>query len=231
MTSNADAGTGTLRQAITDANGDVTSPRAIAFNIPGSGPQTITLNAALPEIARTMTVDGTTQTGYSGMPLIVIDGNFIDADGLVVNSFFTGSGLGPVIKGLCIINFGSNGGVPRNGLVLRDGDIITVVGCFIGLNSAGTAAARNTGAGVRVENFPYTIGGTNLTDRNVISGNLGSGIETVSFQTTVLGNFIGTSADGMNAVPNGGDGILTNTGGNHAIGGTAAGAGNVISGK
>ena len=230
VTTTAETGPGSLRQAITDANADNLSPRIIAFNIPGPGPQTITLASALPEITRTTTVDGTTQPGYAGVPLIVINGNSLDADGLVVNAFPEGS-AGPVLKALCIVNFGANGGTARHGVVLRQGDAAQVTGCFVGIDAAGTAAARNTGAGIRVENFPNTIGGTVASDRNVISGNLGPGIEIAGPQNTVRGNFIGTRADGLGPLGNGSDGVFVSAGGQVMIGGNVDGAGNVIAGN
>ena len=47
VTTNADAGAGSLRQAITDANG-AAGADTIAFAIPGTGPHTIALASALP---------------------------------------------------------------------------------------------------------------------------------------------------------------------------------------
>ena len=46
----------------------------------------------------------------------------------------------------------------------------------------------------------------------------------------VLGNRIGLTADGIATLPNLGDGVLLNAAGN-IIGGTAQGAGNIISGN
>ena len=47
----------------------------------------------------------------------------------------------------------------------------------------------------------------------------------------VQGNKIGTNAGGTAAIPNGRDGIFINDAPNNMIGGTAAGAGNLISGN
>ena len=55
----------------------------------------------------------------------------------------------------------------------------------------------------------------------------GSGTE----DTTVAGNFIGTDPTGTIAVANGGDGVEINGAFNNTIGGTVAGAGNLISGN
>lgn len=210
VTTTADSGAGSLRQAILGANADNTTPRVIDFNIAG----TITLLTALPEVAKFTTIDATTAPGYAGAPVVTIDGNSGDFDGLRVNAFFTGNAANKTfVKGLCVVNCGVNAGTARNGIVLLDGDDVTVSGCYIGINAAGTTAARNTGAGIRTELAVTTIGGTGANDRCVISGNLGAGIDgqgdsgTQASKITVLGCIVGLAADGTTAVPNGGDGI------------------------
>src|SRR5437879_13907421 len=64
VTSTADSGVGTLRNAITLAN---TTPGAdtIAFNISGAGVHTITPLTPLPNITEAVTIDGYTQPGSS----------------------------------------------------------------------------------------------------------------------------------------------------------------------
>ncbi len=62
VTSTADSGAGSLRQAITDAN-NAGGTDTVAFNIAGSGPHTIALATPLPAITFAATVDGYTQTG------------------------------------------------------------------------------------------------------------------------------------------------------------------------
>ncbi len=71
VTSTADSGAGSLRAEIgyLDANGG----GSIDFAI-GTGQQTIDLLSPLPAIAATVTIDGTTQPGYSGTPLVELDG-------------------------------------------------------------------------------------------------------------------------------------------------------------
>ena len=46
----------------------------IAFNIPGGTPQTISPSSALPAITDPVIIDGTTQPGYAGTPLVQITG-------------------------------------------------------------------------------------------------------------------------------------------------------------
>src|SRR5262245_14272617 len=62
VTSIADSGAGTLRQAILDANANPGAD-TIAFNITGSGVHTITPTSTLPDITGAVTIDGYTQPG------------------------------------------------------------------------------------------------------------------------------------------------------------------------
>ena len=109
-------------------------------------------------------------------------------------------------------------------------------GNFIGTNAAGTAAIPNSDTGVHVANGQTnTIGGTTVGARNVISGNGNHGVVLVGAGVVgnlVQGNFIGTNAAGSAALGNGSVGVLVNQGArNNTIGGSVAGAGNVISGN
>ena len=112
----------------------------------------------------------------------------------------------------------------------------SVRGNYIGTNAAGTAALANGGAGVDVEaaGANNTIGGTTAGSTNVISGNVGSGVWLYSSTTGTLvqGNYIGTGASGLAAIPNQVHGVAL-TGGTttNTIGGTGAAARNVISGN
>src|SRR2546421_2795055 len=100
VTTTADSGPGSLRQAILDAN-STPGADAIQFNI-GSGAQTIALAAALPDVTEAVTIDGTTQPGYAGTPLITLS----HGTGFGTNG--TASGLhlvnhrGSVIRGLAV---------------------------------------------------------------------------------------------------------------------------------
>src|SRR5712692_9164441 len=64
----------TLRAAIEEANATAATD-TIAFNIPGSGPYTIRPTSALPTITDPVTIDGTTQPGFAGTPIIELDGS------------------------------------------------------------------------------------------------------------------------------------------------------------
>src|SRR5207302_1112710 len=110
-------------------------------------------------------------------------------------------------------------------------------GSYIGSNAGGTAAVSDQFDGISIDGASgNTIGGTTTGANNVIAGSLHSAILIGNSGATanlVEGNYIGTNAAGTAALGNSSNGsaaILILTGGN-TIGGTAAGAGNLISGN
>ncbi|MEO7254066.1 MAG: hypothetical protein ABIZ64_07480 [Casimicrobium sp.] len=110
-----------------------------------------------------------------------------------------------------------------------------ILGNLIGTNAAGTAAIANELAIALLQSGgkDTLIGGTTAAARNVISGNT-SGIYDESFlvgassNNTISGNYIGVDVSGAAALGNGQYGISTSSRGS-VIGGSAPGAGNVIS--
>src|SRR5205085_12413556 len=75
---------GTPRSAITQANGTLASD-TITFAI-GSGAVKITLASALPALSNPTIIDGTTQPGYAGQPLVEIDGHLVTGIGFRMNA-------------------------------------------------------------------------------------------------------------------------------------------------
>ena len=233
-----DAGAGSLRQAITDANGSPGTD-TITFAIPGTGVQTITLLSNLPSIDDPVRVDGYTQpgstpntlaNGTNAQLMIDIDGN--RTQGLVVTA------LGSRFRGLVLRNFASNqgavyftdtGGTGANG---------QVSGCFIGTMANGTATGVPVGLapGDGIEAYGVfiatniTIGGPNLADRNLISGN-SRGINIRSSGNRVFNNLIGTQRDGETALPNLQHGVFVDTRSDNIIGNANFALGNVIAGN
>ncbi|HVK08131.1 MAG TPA: putative Ig domain-containing protein, partial [Gemmataceae bacterium] len=105
-------------------------------------------------------------------------------------------------------------------------------GNFLGTTVGGSGAAGN-GSGVRIDRgSDNLIGGTAPADRNVISGN-DVGIEIRNaLGTRVEGNYIGTGRTGLADLGNTQYGVLVSAdSAGTMIGGTALGAGNVISGN
>jgi uncharacterized repeat protein (TIGR01451 family) len=100
---------------------------------------------------------------------------------------------------------------------------------FLGTDATGTQALGHQLNGILMSAaVTTTIGGTVLGARNVISGNSGNGIDANHGAGLIQGNLIGTDLTATLAVPNGNNGIMVD-GENTTIGGTAAGAGNIIS--
>jgi uncharacterized repeat protein (TIGR01451 family) len=219
VTNTNDSGAGSLRQAITDANA-CSGPCTIVFNIPAPWPPVIQPATPLPAITAGGTVvDGGTQTIFSSDanpngPDVILDGT---SAGVGANGF-TIDASGVSIRGFVIRRF--NGA----GIVVTDASLnITdnvIAGNYIGIDANGTTAAGN-GTGIRLADHATNtmIGGSNLQDRNVISGNSGDGVlitGSTAQDSLVLGNYIGTDAAGAAAVPNNrGVAIENGANGNH----------------
>jgi uncharacterized repeat protein (TIGR01451 family) len=226
VTTNADSGTGSLRQAILDANNNVCSfPCTIAFNLPG-GQLTIAPPTSLPALtAANVRIDATTQPGYSGTPLVTLDGssNPNPSTGLQL------SGGNDTVKGLSIVTF------QGSAILIDTAGSDTVAANYLGVHTDGSTAGQNAGEGVMVSSANNTIGGTTAAARNVISGNFGSGVVLKSGSATgntVRGNYIGLTAAGTTNVANHTDGIqILNGASFNTIGGTTAAERNVISGN
>ena len=238
VTTTADAGPGSLRAAIyyaTDHPGAIVKFNLLT-NDPGysNGVFNIHLTGHLPVLAADgMVIDGSTQPGFTGKPLIVVDGSQI-----IPETFTSNSGLLIYSSSNQVKNV-SFSGFNWNGLTLEFADATNniIAGCWLGLDATGTNAAPNAYQGIYFVNGAghNIVGGTNANARNVISGNAEYGILMSDSNTTgntVLGNYIGTDAGGSLAVPNpgGGIGMFSDSVG-HVIGGTNALARNVISGN
>ncbi len=120
------------------------------------------------------------------------------------------------------------------GIFISAGAMDLVEGNFIGTDAAGTAALPNGVSGIyTLDGTGNTIGGTTPGDRNVISGNtqFGIGIQG-DIEDVVAGNFIGTDVTGTVVRANTSAGVLLlDAALDNTIGGTTAGAGNLISGN
>ncbi|HKR64434.1 MAG TPA: Calx-beta domain-containing protein, partial [Thermoanaerobaculia bacterium] len=171
-----DAGAGSLRKALLDAN--AAGGGTVVFAI-GSGPQTIQPQSPYPEM-NYIVVDGTTQPGYAGKPLIEVDGSLAVTD-IVGGLFNVNAGS---IRGLVINN--STGG----GVKISAGDVRA---CYIGTNIDGTAAKPNK-AGVRI-NGPNVI-----VEDNLISGNPIGVIVNFWGPALIDGNRFGTDANETKAL-------------------------------
>ncbi len=209
---------------------------------------------ALPALFGPVTIDGYTQPGSSpntlangdnAVILIRVDGSLATTPGGEGFDIFEQPGT---IRGINIAGWHnpdlvSQPGFAVGGFGIRmDGVAAYSEGNFIGTNGSGTASdaiADSNILGIFLANGPTlgsgalgnVVGGTTPQARNIISGNRFDGIQG-EFDTPlsqIQGNFIGTDVTGTKPLGNGGDGILAPT--LATIGGTLAGAGNLISGN
>ena len=222
VTNTNDGGPGSLRQALLNAN--ATPGRdVIRFNLPGSGPHTIQPLSALPFITDPVVIDGTSQPGFSGKPIIELDGSMA-GDG--TNGLHITAG-NCTVQGLVINRFSWSGIL----LAINGSNIIK--GNYVGTDVTGTGALGNGDKGINVENSSNnTIGGTKPSERNIVSGNqagiviFGDGAS----GNKVLGNYVGTDVTGNASLFNF-TGVSIWLSHNNLIGGTSAAARNVISGN
>jgi hypothetical protein len=226
VTTTADTGAGSFRQAILDANA-LTGPDEIRFDL-GGGVKVIPVRTKLPDVTDALTIDGTPPAGADGPRWVEIQGpgpspspanNF---DGLTLRANTT-------VRAVAVTHFAGRG------VVFAEGGG-RLEGCYVGVtpNATGTdtLANGNRGDGVAVNTTGVTIGGTDPAQRNVISANSGTGVNVGSGGggAVIQGNLIGLAAGGVRAQGNG-YGIQVASSDGVRIGGTAASSRNVISGN
>ncbi len=195
VTNTADSGAGSLRQAILDSNGSVGTLDTIAFAI-GSGVQTITPLSALPTITDPVVIDGTTQPGFAGIPLVELDGSTAAGTGLMITA---GSST---VRGLVINRWATGISISGAGQNL-------VAGNFIGTDASGTLALGNDTQGVDIDGSPDNmVGGPGVGEGNLIAFNSVRGVH-VSGATgnSIRGNAIHSSPVGIDLAP---DGVTAN---------------------
>ncbi len=198
VTSTGDSGPGSLTQAILDANasGNQDGIDVIRFEIPGQGPHSISLLAALPAITDPVLIDALQReagpdalpSGSDPIPEVELDGSRLSqpAHGLLLRA---GSST---IRGLRIHGF------TGDGIRIEGGGSNTIEGNVFGGGGGGggepTSGPSNAGSGVAiVDSSGNVIGGSVPSARNVIAGNDGSGVRISGARSTgnaVLGNRI-----------------------------------------
>lgn len=243
VTNTNDSGAGSLRQAILDANANGGAD-SISFNIAGAGVHTIAPLTMLPEITDQVTIDGETQTGADCDPralLIELSGENLDVNDANVGIHLGSGSSNSVVKGLVINRFTSNDDSPASGagLLISGGSASNVVSCnHSGTNVAGDAMlSNNAGIAVFEAGSNNEIGGITSADRNLVSGNtIGVAVfdSPDSPDSTIRGNYIGTDISGTSSIRNayGVYVVEQNVSDlNLVVGGTVAGARNVLSGN
>lgn len=230
VVSTADSGPGTLRQAILDAKAGDTITFDPSVFPPGS-PATIYVRSALPPLTQNGVIIDASNAG------VILDGSqappgtyglAIEADlcvirGLTIQRFgWDGIRIEPGADGNTIGGDRRVGAGPSgqgnliilnqaSGISIRGGANL-VRGNYIGVDGSGTLDRGNALNGIALwwGATANIIGGTSPGYRNVIGGNDHNGVWIGGEDTCrneVIGNFIGTNADGTAPVGNTHDGI------------------------
>ena len=250
----ADAGEGlvTFRAAIEEANA-LSGSQIIYFYIPGSAPFMIQPGSALPDITDQVVIDATTQSGYSGSPLVEISGAYgglnITAGGSTVKGLVLNHSAG---YGLSLSSGGGNSIADNKiaGILLSssenniDGNVITnsfsdgvtistaAENNRIGVSS-GNEISANTGYGISI----LSASGNQLTN-NTIHSNSTGGVSVTNSTGTINENTISSNSGlGIGLYSSTEFEITNNTIGTNASGGisisnsTASITGNSVTGK
>lgn len=217
VTSTANAGPGSLREAILTAN-VVATRDVVQFAIPGTNRQTIFLTEPLPEITQPIWIVGTSQdpNWVPGIAPITLDGRSAG-----ISSGLRITGGQSIIQGLAIVNFQGDGIQ-----LLSSGNLVHQ--SLIGTDNEGHTGIGNSGNGVLVFGTNNIVGSSLAAAGNTIAGNGRDGVlifGSTSGFNRVDHNFIGTDPRGERAVANGLSGVhLLNTPNNSVLD-------NVISGN
>ena len=239
VTNTASSGPGSLNDAVFQANYNGGDFNYINFNIPSSGSVVdITLSDTL-YVARPMSLNGISQPGYAGTPLVRINANgFASAILLAGNvpnvppfsNGTTATSSGSTIQGFQITNYSSNAIT-----ILKESQGNWVQNNWIGFQQTAPGTfVRNVTAhpGCRGLGVASSF---NTIRYNVISGvdngiAIGDDIANPSGNTYVTNalehNFIGTDPTGATKIGNDSDGIFLGAGAAYNY----IGPGNVLSG-
>ncbi len=213
VTSSADSGLGTLRQALLDANQSPNFNR-ITFDIGTScGPRVINLQSNLPAVLYPVQIDGYTQPGAAR------NGQLSGSNGQICiilqqgasSSAFVGLSVGSAsggetqlqVDGLGFSNF------LVAGIALNAGNGHTILGSqFGGTIGAVNLSPSGYGVSVTYQAIGVQIGGPEPSDRNVFADASEAGISLTgslgqyASQALVQNNYIGLAANGTTARPN-----------------------------
>ncbi len=162
----------------------------------------------------------------------IIQGNLIgtDKDGLLPlgNTFGISlaivNGSGHLIGGNSLSQRNIISANTSGGIFVISGDNFSIQGNYIGTDISGTLGLGNSEYGILLDALgteSILIGGSGAGEGNLISANGISGIDLKGLNNTIIGNLIGTQADGVSPLANGACGIHVEGPGN-TIGGSMA---------
>jgi hypothetical protein len=250
----SDAGPGSLRFAIDQANLTVGARETVTFAIPGAGPHTIAPQTDLPAITDSVVIDGRTQAGYAARtPAVIVSGASIgspsspalldvtadhtEIDGLTIRGF-AGAGIRIRGGGASILGnvISGNSGA---GVLIEGGSGNRVVDNVIGLSPGGVLPPVPNAIGIRIVDHTGAPAADTVIDGNIVSGNTSVGIVLSAagggpVDTVITRNVVGLDASGFVMAGNSNlsdrlGGVLVEAGPGTTIG--AAGSANLIGGN
>ncbi len=240
VTNTNDSGAGSLRQAITEANG-TTFQVTIEFDLPSANDIINVTSGPLPVLDGNIIIDATTQTGWvfsTGMIPTIRDncacdigletaiGADVEIYGLRIADFDNHGIQSPVSSGSLTVGAFGKGNVivnnGNNGVNRWSATDFTIQSNHIGVEYNGVGNG-NAGRGLEIESggSGAIIGGLVAGEGNVISSNTSHGIFfNSSDNNEILGNYVGTDHLGTAARPNGQDGLFagSNSEGHRIVG-------------
>jgi hypothetical protein len=234
VTSVADSGTGSLRQAIDDANAtDLGGAIVFRFDgpIPNAGWWTIAPKSALPQITTPLDIDGGSLARWRGSkanplgPDVEITGNGVrESHGIDIHA-----PCGNTVSDLAVNGFSGNGinVESKNPCTqpnpLGDSFVVNrVTGCYLGVDPTGSGAISNGLRGIGVA-LQARVNDVFIISGNVLSGNLRSGVFVSSGPScAITGNRIGVAANDDTPLPNGASGVFVATSGSTISGNVIA---------
>ena len=205
VTTTADSGPGSLRQAIIDANAASTTaanPNLIQFAIAGSGVQTIALQTSLPSISQPVIIDGTTQPGTTCGNLVpdapygtntphtlmveILSSSQVTGSNATDTLTLMPTADGSTIKGLVVD--GQKNGAYANDIVVKSPN--TTMTCnYLGVKPDGVTpsdATTNgrTFVGETADSFVFS---NNLSTGITASGNSSDRLNDIKIQNNIFG--------------------------------------------
>ncbi len=213
VSSTGDAGAGTLRDAITTANGNVDLSNIINFSISG----TLNLLSSLPTITKQLTIDGTGQN-------FIIDGNDTTTIGLDI----TAAAPNSIIQNITIQDIGIAPSVGQDSTGIIVSGISSQINSVTIIDVAGVNNLQPAGAGG--DAFGITINANNVIVQNGTISNITGGLGDSSGGGVAIPGGNGGLARGIALDAITGASITGNTisdvnGGNGGTGGAIVGTG------